>query len=435
MTRRPVDLDRDHARPRTAAAPTSEAIAAQLDQLVSPIGYALGARYRALGLRSRVLTLPVMLAVVLTIVWRQVASISDMTRLMAREGLFHSPVREISQQALSLRLRVLPAGLFAAVLHELLPQLQARSAARTRPRPAVLVQAQRHFPQIWAVDGSTLEAVFKKVGLLRATEGASLGGTICALLDVVSKLPVTIWFDPTASGNDHRFRDRIMAAVPERTLLLMDRGFYAFPFFDWFTDTNRAFLTPARSLAAYTTTTTLASSPALRDQIIALGAYRSNPCAHPVRLLEVRIGTTWHRYLTNVLDPDVLAPQAIVELYGRRWRIEEAFGTVKRLLGLSYLWSGSANAIALQVWASWIMYAVLVDLTDAVAAELDQPLEALSLEMVYRGLAHYCYAAAHGLATDPVAYLAAQTDLGIVKRRRPKRDRDRLDKLPPELKV
>jgi len=81
------------------------------------------------------------------------------------------------------------------------------------------------------------------------------------------------------------------------------------------------------------------------------------------------------------------------------------------------------------------MYAVLVDLTDAVAEELDQPLEALSMEMVFRGLAHFCYAAQHGLASDPVVYLAAQTDLGIVKRKRPKRARDRLDKLPPELKL
>jgi len=179
----------------------------------------------------------------------------------------------------------------------------------------------------------------------------------------------------------------------------------------------------------------LSTSPGVRDQIIELGVYRSNPCTHPVRLLEVKIGSTWRRYLTNVLDPAVLSPAAIVDLYGRRWRIEEAFGIVKRLLGLSYLWSGSVNAIALQVWASWIMYAVLIDLTDAVAEELDQPLEALSLEMVFRGLAHFCYAYQHGLATDPVVYLATQPDLGIVKRTRPKRDRDRLDKLPLELKL
>ncbi|MEH2395772.1 MAG: hypothetical protein V7K21_30400 [Nostoc sp.] len=30
--------------------------------------------------------------------------------------------------------------------------------------------------------------------------------------------------------------------------------------------------------------------------------------------------------------------------------MEEAFHTVKRLLGLSYLWTGSINGVKLQVW-------------------------------------------------------------------------------------
>jgi len=39
----------------------------------------------------------------------------------------------------------------------------------------------------------------------------------------------------------------------------------------------------------------------------------------------------------------VLLPPYVADLYRRRWRIEEAFHTVKRLLGLSYLWTGSIN--------------------------------------------------------------------------------------------
>ena len=48
-------------------------------------------------------------------------------------------------------------------------------------------------------------------------------------------------------------------------------------------------------------------------------------------------------------------------LYSRRWRIEDAFHLVKRLLGvLGYLWTGSLNGIKLQIWATWIMYAGVV---------------------------------------------------------------------------
>ena len=71
----------------------------------------------------------------------------------------------------------------------------------------------------------------------------------------------------------------------------------------------------------------------------------------------------------------------------------------------------------------------MVDLTDAVAEELEQPLDALSLEMAYRGLYHFSVAFQRGAATDPVAYLAdpANADLGVVKRRRKYRERTRLD--------
>ena len=64
-------------------------------------------------------------------------------------------------------------------------------------------------------------------------------------------------------------------------------------------------------------------------------------------------------------------------------RIEDAYALVKRLLGLAYFWVGAQNGVALQVWATWLLYAILVDLTDAVAEALNRPFAAISLEMVY----------------------------------------------------
>jgi hypothetical protein len=62
---------------------------------------------------------------------------------------------------------------------------------------------------------------------------------------------------------------------------------------------------------------------------------------------------------------------------------------------------------------------VLVDLTDAVAEELQQPVAVLSLEMVYRSVYHFAQAFHRGEATDPVAYLAADArGLGILKQKR-----------------
>lgn len=78
-----------------------------------------------------------------------------------------------------------------------------------------------------------------------------------------------------------------------------------------------------------------------------------------VRLVEIRSGKAWHSYLTSVLDPWILPPYVVADLYRRRWRIEDGFCTVKRLLNLSYLWTGSLNGVQLQIWGTWLFYAIL----------------------------------------------------------------------------
>lgn len=131
----------------------------------------------------------------------------------------------------------------------------------------------------------------------------------------------------------------------------------------------------------------------------------------------------------------LLSTADVIDLYGRRWRIEESFLLVKRLLGLACLWTGALNGIKMQIWATWLLYGTLIDLSDAVAEELSVPLDQISVEMVYRSLYHFSVAYHQGKASDLVAYLAAQTDLGIVKRRRKYRERARLDRIPPELNL
>jgi hypothetical protein len=78
---------------------------------------------------------------------------------------------------------------------------------------------------------------------------------------------------------------------------------------------------------------------------------------------------------------------------------------------------------------------VLVDLSDAVAEELDLPLDRSSLEMVFRGRDFCCGAHARGEADHPVASLAAPPDLGSVKRRRKHPERAHLAKPPQTLNL
>jgi hypothetical protein len=419
---RPPELSRDHARPRTAPAPSDDALESHLTDLVSPATYALTSYYHRLGLRWRLLNLPVMVALVLTMIWRQVPSVSNLVQMISRQGLLWTMPMKVSQQAFSERLRTLPSELFKQVFHTLLPTLLDRASARTRPLSPIIAQSLSHFDHIWAVDATTLEALFRKVGLLRDVPEMVLGGKLLAVLDLPSKLPVHLWLEADPDVNEKSFLDRLKDVLGPRTLLLFDRGFYSFPLFDYLTDHQLTFVTRARSLAAFQVVQELSMSPQIHDRIISLGQYRSNPCRHPLRLVEVCFNGSWHRYLTNVLDPCVLSATDVADLYARRWQIEEAFLITKRLLGLSYLHTGAFNAIELQVWATWLLYAVLIDLSDAVAQELDLPLDRISIEMVFRGLYHFCTDQRPDQPTEPVAYLAAQPDLGIVKRRRKYRE-------------
>jgi len=267
-------------------------VEARLADLVTPAAFALGDEYRRRGLRSRGLALPVMVGVVLAMVWRQVPSVHDLARLLAREERLWVPRTTVSQQALAQRLRCLPAALFGRIFAELLPTLAARAAARRRPRPPVVDRALMHFGAVWAVDGTTLEALFKKVGSLRGAEGTVLGGKLEAVLDLATTLPVHLWLDDDPAANDKRFLDRIEAALVPRTLLVMDRGFTSYPFFDRLTAHGHGFITRARAGAAMTVERGLLETPTARDRVVRLGPYRSNPCAHPVRLVEVHVHGT-----------------------------------------------------------------------------------------------------------------------------------------------
>jgi hypothetical protein len=414
----------DHVRRTNRPSPDNAVISERLKTLLTPAVFGQLAYYRSLGLRDRLLGLPVMVAAVLLLLWRQVPSVCELTRLLGREDLFWTPKITVTQQALSQRFLTFPAEVFKRVLLDLLPTLRERWAARRRPLPEAVVCARQTFVRIFVVDGSTLEALFRKLEALQDVPPGSLAGKICTVIDLVTRLPEQIWFTEEAQAHDTNFTDEILVFAQAHTLWIFDRGFFDFAFFEALIAKGVAWITRAKSNTVFTVQRVVLQTAAVRDQIVLLGGDQAG-ARHPVRLIEVRFGTTWYRYLTSVLDPTVLPASVVADLYRRRWRIEEAFQIVKRLLNLAYLWTGSQNGVLLQVWSTWLFFAVLVDLGDAVAEELLLPFDCISLEMVFRGLYHFMQAYTRGEATDPVKYLAApeNRDLGVVKRVRKKPDR------------
>lgn len=409
-------VQRDRTK-RPLSAPPDAQITARLTEVIHPATLQLVSHYHRLGLRERLLTLPVMVALVLSLIWRQFSGVSELVRIVRTETLLWvPPLRKLSQQALDQRLRTLPAELFLRLLRNLLPVFHARWHARERPVPAVIAWARTHYTRLLICDGSTLDALIRKVGLLRELPIHPLAGRMTALLDLAARLPWKLWYEPDPNANDQRCWPQILAALPARALLLFDLGYTNFTAFLQLTQAQVTFITRAKSNLAYQLETALQHRDRVHDLLVWIGRGADR---QQVRLIEVWYHGVWYRYLTNELDPQRLPVEYIVALYGQRWRIEDAYAIVKRLLGLAYFWCGAQNAVELQLWATWLLYAVLVDLTDAVAEALEQPFANVSLEMVYRSLYFFTQAHHRGEATDVVVYLAANAKLlGILKRPR-----------------
>ncbi len=255
---KPKRSNRDHARPIHQPAIDNETIAQAIDALVTPAIFTQQAYYRQLGLRDRVLNLSLMLAAVLTLLWRKVPGVQELTRMLARENLLWCQAVEVSQQAVSQRFLSFPSELFERVFRELLPPLQQRWQERLqRPLPLSVQVAQKQFERLWIVDTSTLEALFRKLESLQDKPVGTLAGKMGTMVDLVTRLPVQIWFQADPQASDVHSEGEILQCVPAHTLLMLDRGFYHFQFWAQLIEQQAAFITRLKAGASYSSRTSV----------------------------------------------------------------------------------------------------------------------------------------------------------------------------------
>lgn len=414
--------NRDLRRATQVPSPAIEEIEASLLSWLTPESFKpLRLTSGTQKLRDRVLTYSVMMAVVLSLVYRSISGLSEVTRVLESEGLLWVEPFKVSKQALSKRPAVLPAELFGQIFNGVMVKIQSR--ADKLPIPTSWESVYQNFSALWIADGSTLEALRKRLKTSEETT-KGLGGRIMMIVEAFHHQPVATWYTKNSTAHDQTWTEELLERLPIGGLLIFDLGFFNFVWFDAFTDADKFFVTRLRSKIAYQVICTLSSGTMYKDEIIKMGKYRSNPCNHEVRLVSVLWGKTWYYYLTNVKDQAKLSGQQVCELYRRRWRVEEAFLLTKRLLGLSYLWVGGTNGVEIQIYATWIFYAILNDLCSSVAVELGQPKERISVEMVFRGLYHFSRSLLRGKITDVVTYLVEHHKmLGLIKQER-KRHRE-----------
>ena len=214
---------------------------------------------RIIRMRQRLLTLPVMVAIIVSLVWRRVPSSAEVQKVLTREDLLGMAPLQVRAQAIPKRLDVLPAVVMGQLFTEVWLRVQAQ--------PPPLLPHPRWAP-VWEacslialVDGSPLEALRKKTQGLRACEGLVLGDQMLVLVQACSHRPLWQFSTEEAAANDKRFAAAIMAALPMGGLLVFELGLFSFLWFDDCTDQQKFFGTRMRQKIAYRTGQALSQGP------------------------------------------------------------------------------------------------------------------------------------------------------------------------------
>ena len=141
------------------AAPSEQLIKKRIQEIVHPATLAQVSYFHRLGLRERTLSFVVMVAFVLEMIWRQIGSVSALTRIIQKKRFFLGTTQESQPTGLSQRLTSLPSEMFLKVLMDILPDMRERWMNRKRPLSAELAWAAEPYSAVQAVDGSTLDAL------------------------------------------------------------------------------------------------------------------------------------------------------------------------------------------------------------------------------------------------------------------------------------
>lgn len=218
---------------------------------------------------------------------------------------------------------------------------------------------RRHFPEIWVMDGSQLAKVAHRLKILWKVQGAVLPGRLFVLYDIFRGISRGMIFEPDAAKNEHLLAKEGLKVIPEGTLVLGDRLFGLASYFKALSEQKLWGLLRRHGNSKIKVIRTLSrkqgSREFLEDSLVSVGCGIGIP-RQTLRLIRYRKRKLRLELFTNVLDNDKLSAEQAVELYGLRWGIERMFFDLKAVLNLNHFYAANPNAIAMQVFASAIVY-------------------------------------------------------------------------------
>lgn len=279
---------------------------------------------------------------------------------------------------------------------KLYQRFKEKAVARALPLYAQALQGLRgQFPEIIVVDGSKLEQVVHRLGILRKVPAAVLPGMLVASYDLFRGILRDFLFEPHASAYEPDLSMDLLEKLPGGSLVLADRLYGKVGFFQTLhlkglwglirRHKNGGCLYKVELLSREQ----FGGRQTLEDWKVEFGRPAS-PKLQTLRWIVYRKGSSTLELLTNVLESERLSATQALQLYHSRWSIERVFFELKEVLGLNTLYTATPNACGLHAYAAAIVHTALKMAQGEIAQEHGRAPEEISPAKLFPKMAKAC---------------------------------------------
>ncbi len=306
-----------------------------------------------------------------------------------RDPLF--PRVRATTEAFFQRCRDLRPAFFAEIFRDFTARVADAVPARYTPE---LAPVHTQFAHLVILDGSRVAAIAHRLKLLWNERAVVLPGCLLAVYDVGRGLCRALHFDADAAASELTRAVAVVETLPADTLVLGDRLYCTAAFFEALQQHRCWGLVRRQRQLRLQKLQRLRRRRCwgglLEDWLVRAGTGATAP-AQTLRYIRWRRGGTRYELLTNVLSVARLPATDALALYPYRWSVERMFLALKEVLNLNRVYAANPHAVAMQVYATAIVYnAMRVAQSDA-AAQVGVPPEEISPAKFFPKVAVACY--------------------------------------------
>jgi hypothetical protein len=243
--------------------------------------------------------------------------------------------------------------LYRAFIQSILPEAPRTYASWTK-------DLLKHFPEIFIVDGSRLDAIAHRLKIVHGVRATLLPGCVTAFYDLSRGFCREVLFFPNAAEAELPRCQAALKGISRGSLIVGDCLYSYLQHFRKLDEAGLFGLARKNPRLKIRRLQPLSrgqgSRSLLEDVLVQVGSGQGEP-KRTLRLIRYRAKGRRFDLLTNVLDPKMLSAEDAVKLYGLRWSVERMFLDLKETLDLHSIYASHPNLVAQQVYVTALVHA------------------------------------------------------------------------------